>query len=432
MLRTIAPVAALLLSTALLLMGNGLQGPLLAIRAQIESFSTLSIGLIGSFYYIGFASGCLLAPRLVRRAGHIRTFSAMAATASAVPLVHALILAPLPWWVMRLFTGFSLAVLYIVIESWLAERSTNETRGVILSIYQVINLTVLTIGQMMITLADPGTFTLFALSSVLVSIAAVPVALTAAQAPRPIQSARVRLGRLYGISPVGFIGCLGVGLANGAWWSLFPVFALESGLGVGGVAILMSTTVIGGAAGQWPIGLLSDRFDRRKVLLGACLLAAALGVAQFLLGGTRGNVPLLLGAAWGMVLFPLYTISVAHANDHAAPEEFVEVSSGLLLVFAAGATLGPVLGAAVLVQFGGASLFGYIAVVHFMLAAFVLWRMTRRPSAPAQEHVGFQEALVATITVSPVFDADTHPEATLANGDDARRPEESRPSPARG
>ena len=413
MTRTIAPVAALLVGVALLLAGNGLQGPLLAVRGQLESFSTTSIGLIGSFYYIGFTAGCILAARLVRRVGHIRTFSAMAAIASAVPLLHALLPLPLPWWVMRSITGFAFAVLYIVIESWLAERSTNETRGTILSVYQIINLTVITLGQMMLTLADPNSFVLFALTSVLVSVAAVPVALTAATAPAPVRSVAIRPLHLYRISPVGFIACASVGLANGTWWALIPIFAAETGLDITGLAVLMSVTVIGGALGQLPAGRLSDRFDRRKVLLILCVVAATVALALVGLGGGHRSVLIALGGIWGVFVFPIYAIAVAHANDFARPEEFVEVSSGLLLVFAGGAVVGPLLAGIALELVGNWALFAFTATVHLLLAAFIAWRMTRRAPAAADEHVEFKEALVATTTVSPVFDAETHPEAQV-------------------
>ncbi|MFN4281504.1 MAG: hypothetical protein ACK4NA_02565 [Alphaproteobacteria bacterium] len=172
MLIMIAPVGALLLGVAFLLTGNGLQSTLLPVRAEIESFSTLSIGVMGSAYYIGFALGCVLCPHIVRGVGHIRAFSAMVAIAAAVALLHALVLSPAAWWPLRAITGFCFAGLYLVIESWLNDRATNETRGAIFGIYTFVNLTVITVGQFMITLYDPASFPLFALASILVSLAA--------------------------------------------------------------------------------------------------------------------------------------------------------------------------------------------------------------------------------------------------------------------
>lgn len=192
MLSIIAPVGALLLAVAFLLMGNGLQSTLLPVRAQIESFSTLSIGIMGSAYYVGFALGCLYCPHVVRAVGHIRAFTAMVAVASTVALLHILFLAPAVWWPLRGLTGFCFAGLYLVIESWLNDRATNQTRGTIIGIYTFVNLTVITVGQFMITLYDPAGFALFALASILVSLAAVPLALTRSSAPTPVAVVRLR------------------------------------------------------------------------------------------------------------------------------------------------------------------------------------------------------------------------------------------------
>ncbi len=410
MTNTLAPVTALLIGVAFLLTGNGLQGTLVAVRAEIESFSTLEIGLLGSAYFLGFAAGCVLGPHLVRRVGHIRTFSAMAAVASAVPLAHAIVLLPLPWWVMRGVTGFCFAVLFIVIESWLNERSTNETRGAILSIYLIINLTVMTVGQMMMTLSDPTGFVLFALVSILVSIAAVPVALTAAAAPAPIQSVTIRVRRLFQVSPVAFVACLAVGLANGTFWALAPVFAQRAGMDVSGIALFMSATILGGALGQWPLGRLSDRLDRRRVIVGTCGGAAAAGLTIYVLGSHFGNASVVvwlgLGGLWGSFALPLYAIAVAHANDYAAPEDFVEIASGLLLVFGAGAVIGPILASA-LINFNGApAMYAFTAAVHLLLGVFALWRTRQRAPAPPSAQIAFGDALRAAQTVSEVFDAE--------------------------
>jgi MFS family permease len=254
MIATLAPVSALLLSVVFLLMGNGLQGTLLPVRAQLELFSTGDIGILGSFYFLGFASGCYFGPHLVRRVGHIRAFAAMVSLASTATLVNVLVLEPLFWWPVRAITGFCFAVLYMVIESWLNEKSTNEIRGLVFSIYTIINLVVLTIGQMMLTLADPKAFPLFAVASILVSLAALPVALTKAPAPAPapIASVKIRVRYLYNASPVGFIGALVVGLANGSFWLLAPVFAQTNSavVGASGIAMFMSISVIAGAMGQ--------------------------------------------------------------------------------------------------------------------------------------------------------------------------------------
>ncbi len=398
----LAPVTALLLSVALLLMGNGLQGTLLPIRANIEAFSTLDVGIMGSSYFLGFAVGCILGPRAVRRVGHIRAFTAMVSIASTIALVHALVPNPYLWWILRGATGFCFAVLYMIIESWLNERSTNETRGFVFSVYTIINLSVLTLGQLMVTLYDPAAFPLFALASILVSVAAVPVAMTTAPAPAPLGDVRIRIRRLFKMSPVGFAGCLAVGLANGSFWSLGPVFAQRSGMNVAGIAFFMSVTVIAGALGQWPLGLASDMIDRRKVIVGACLAGALAGVGMVFFNDYWGRGILVFSFLFGLFAFPLYALAVAHTNDFVSPEDYVEVASGLLLVYAIGAVIGPMIASGLMAMTGPDGLFGFTAFVHAALAVFTIHRMRMRSRPPQEERAAFTESLLTAQTVSPI------------------------------
>jgi MFS family permease len=411
MRATLAPVAALLLSMAVLLTGNGLQVLLVPLRARIEDFSTLSIGILGSAYFAGFAAGCLLGPKLIERVGHIRSFATMTAIATAAILCHVLISEPVAWWVLRAASGFCFAVLYVVIESWLNARSTRENRGLVLSLYLIISLTVITVGQLLVTLADPASFTLFAVGAILLSLGAVPVATTRALAPTPPPAVALRLARLYRNSPLGFLGCIAVGLANGAFWSLGPVFAADSGMETGGIALLMSAAVIGGALGQWPLGTLSDRIDRRYVMIASCLGAAVTGAALSLAPDHGSWLLFAMAAAWGAFAFPLYTLSVAHSNDFAAPEDFVEVSAGLLLLFGAGAAAGPTLIAPLMQAAGSGTLFQATMVIHLLLAGFCVQRLRTRAPAPAEEHVTFGEAVQAAMTVSGAFQNEAEPPA---------------------
>jgi MFS family permease len=404
MLRVFAPISALLLSVAFLLAGNGLQGTLLPIRAGMELFTTPDIGILGSAYYIGFALGCLLGGRILRRAGHIRTFTAMASIASAVALGHALVLTPWFWWFARAISGACLAILFMVIESWLNERSTKETRGTVMSIYLIINLTVITVGQMMITLYDPGGWPLFALASILISLAAVPIAFTASPPPAAVQVVSVRIWRLYRLSPVGFAGCVAVGLANGSFWSLGPVYAQRTGLDVAAVAVFMSATVLAGAAGQWPLGRASDRVDRRYVIAIACT-GAALAAAALASGFLVAPAQILTASCvFGIFAFPIYAIAVAHTNDHVPQGEYVESSSGLLLLFGAGAVIGPLAASFLMSRIGPQGLYMFTAVVHVGLAVFALYRIHRRERVSADERTTFRHGLEVASTVSTSFE----------------------------
>ena len=250
----------------------------------------------------------------------------MVSIASAVVLIHAMAVSPFAWWPLRAMTGFCFAALFMIIESWLNERSTNETRGFVFSIYTIVNLTVLTLGQLMIVLDTPVAFTLFAWASILVSLAAVPVAMTKAPAPAPIDQVKIRMGRLFRTSPVGFAGCFVVGAVNGSFWSLGPVFAQESGLGVGGIAVFMSVTVIAGAIGQYPLGRASDKTDRRRIIIAICLAAAVAGIALVTVAPNWPPGTWVFSFLFGAFAFPLYAISVAQTNDHASPEEYVVIN----------------------------------------------------------------------------------------------------------
>ena len=379
----VAPIAALLLSIALLLMGNGLQNLLLPVRAHAEHFTTLDIGILGASYFLGFGIGCFAGPQVVRRAGHVRSFAAMVSLASALGLAHAMVVVPAVWWFCRSLSGFCLAVLFIVIESWLNEKSTNENRGRVFSIYRIVNFTVIVGGQLLLTLGDPRTFVLFAGASILISLAALPVALSRAEAPcRPV---KVRLGVLRRCRRcwVGFAGIAAVGLTNGAFWSLAPVFVQTGILWSSDLAaVLMSIAVMAGAIAQWPLAQLSDRTDRRSVVVFASIAGAIAGAGAALCAGLwRWELgPFVFFFLFGLSALPLYTLCAAHMNDSVESGGFVEASSGLLLLFSLGAVSGSLAGSVAMDLMGPAGLFSFTAAVHGGLAVFALARMRLRPS----------------------------------------------------
>ena len=409
MTRILAPILALLLSTSLLLMGNGLQGTLLPVRGQIEGFSPLAIGIMGSAYFLGFGAGCLGGPSLIERSGHVRAFAAVVAIASVVVLAHAIVLDPWIWSLMRAATGACFAVLYMIIESWLNEMSSNEDRGLVFSVYTIIQLTVMTLGQLMLMLDEPTNFPLFSVSSALISLSAVPLALTRASVPRPIEAVDIDFRGLYQTAPIGLAGCLVVGLTNGAFWSLAPLFVQESGGDTQQVALFMSTAIVGGALGQWPIGRLSDRIDRRFVVQLTGLAAAVAGVFAAWATTASAELVLLGGFAYGFFSFPLYTVCVAHTNDFVAPDGYVQAASGLLLVYAIGAIAGPLFASALMSNSGHPMLFLYTASIQLTLVLYVIRRMPLRRRPREEERIAFSDALVISATTSNV---DPLPEAS--------------------
>lgn len=411
------PITALLLSASILLLGNGLQIFVVPIRAQVEAFTSFQIGLTGTFYYGGLLAGCFLCPRAVTRVGHIRAFAAFAALATLAPLVHPISSSVAVWCLLRAITGLSFAGLYIVIESWLNGAVTNENRGTVFAIYTGINLSVMGGGQLLATSGDPASFELFSLVAILIMLAVIPVALSKAATPHHPKSARLRLGWLYRTSPVAVAGCLCTGLASGAFWSLGPVFGTGSGLSVNATAIFMATVVFAAAAAQWPLGFLSDRRDRRHVILLAGGVALLASVGLMIGAGTGAGVTIALGAAFGFGAIPLYALNVAHGNDFARREETVDVSSGLLLVYAVGAVVGPAVAALLMNVTRASSLFGYTAAIYALFMAFVVWRMRRRDPRPPEEREEFV-AMPKTSQVVLQLDPRSSPEAGPQPGEE--------------
>ena len=250
MKSTFGPVSSLLLGVAFLIVGHGLQLTAVPLRAEAEGWSAFEIGAIGSAYYIGFVLGCLGGPYAILRAGHIRAFAAAVSLAAAVMIAHPLWVAFPTWFVLRLLIGASLAGLYMIIESWLNDRASNTTRGVIMSAYIIVNFAALTVGQLAVTLYSPAEFSLFALATLSMSLATIPVALTRSAQPAPIARVRFRPRALYRASPAGIVGVTAIGVANGAFWSLGAVSAVGDGRTTGEAAIFMSLATVGGALMQ--------------------------------------------------------------------------------------------------------------------------------------------------------------------------------------
>lgn len=402
MLATIGSVASLLVGLAFLITGHGLQLTLIPLRATAEGWTAFDIGMIGSAYFVGFVAGCVVAPALILRAGHIRAFAALVSLCSAVTLLQAIFVAVAPWILFRMLVGAALAGLYMINESWLNDRATNENRGTIMGVYIAVNFGAITVGQLMVGLDSPASFTLFAVSSVAISLAAIPVALTKSAQPAPLAVARLRPREVYAASPVGLVGVTVVGLANGAFWALVAVYAVGEGLDAREVAIFTGLATIAGAAAQWPIGRISDRLDRRIVLSILLVLAAGVGLALAFLP-IAGGLWIPLAVAFGLVTFPTYSVAAAHAYDYAPSGGHVATAAGLLLANGFGAIIGPILAAALMEATSNPMLFLFTAVWQLGLAAFALARIRTRAGLPTAEKTDFDLAATAAVgtVISP-------------------------------
>lgn len=410
MQKNLRPIASLLLGVAFLLAGNGLQFTLLPLRGAADGFGAFEIGVIGSAYYLGFVAGCLLAPYAILSAGHIRAFTAMVALAATVALAYVLAPDPYAWVVFRLVNGFCLAGIYLVIESWLNDRATNDTRGLVMSAYVIVNYAAFTVGQMLVTLYPIEQAGSFMIAAMLASLAIIPVALTRSAQPAPIAVVTFKPRKLFHAAPVGLVASLMVGVINGAYWGLGPISAAASGLDVGGVALFMSAATLAGALTQWPVGRLSDRFDRRLVLLTLLLASAVTGLLLWLLAAS-GVLLMVFGLLFGATALPCYSLAAAHAYDKTPNSELVPTAATILLANALGAVIGPLLASAMMAALDPRALFLFTALAQAGLAAYVFYRITVTPSLTTAEKTDFDLAATAPVGAMVTGDRQDHDDA---------------------
>lgn len=386
---------SLLFGMAILMLGHGLQGTLLGVRASLEGFPTAVTGLVMSGYFAGLLVGSFATPALVARAGHVRVFAALLSLGSTAILFHALLVDPIAWFAMRFLTGLCFSGAFICAESWLNEAATNENRGRLLGIYMLIQFGGYAAGQFLLNLADPMGFPLFLVVSVLISVAAVPMLLAATHAPEIEAPKPVSLRELYRVSPLGVVGIIGVGLSHAALFSIGPVFARDEGLSVAAISTFMAVFVLGGAVFQLPVGRLSDRLDRRLVITLVTLLTAAVAATAGVIDRPQVSLLYALFFLIGGLALPMYALCAAHTNDFLGRQQMVGASSAMLLAYGIGAALGPTLASLVMASFGARGLPGFIVLVHGGVGVFALYRMTRRaprPNADQPSYAGLPNA----------------------------------------
>lgn len=388
MWKDLAASWAILLGIGFMMLANGLQGTLLGLRAMLEGFSTFTTGIMMSGYFIGIFIGSLLAPKLVKRVGHIRVFSALASLASVSILFHGLYIDPVIWMSMRIVTGICFAGFYVVTESWLNDRASNETRGKVLSIYMVIITLGMGSGQFLLNLAKPEAIDLFILTSIIISVGLIPILLTAKPAPVFEASSSMSVIDLYKASPLAVIGNGLTGMAHGTIFGLGAIYASAVLVDVKLISIFMACFLIGSLVTLWPIGYLSDRISRRLVMAAisvisivACVLAvftAKDSLAFYLV------IVLLGGAA-----MPMYSICVAYANDRLEPHQIVGASGSLVMVSGIGLSTGPIVIAFFMDFYGMAFYFWGIAAVFAMILLFTLIRIKSRAGIKVEDQSQF-------------------------------------------
>ncbi|WP_350334823.1 MFS transporter [Coralliovum pocilloporae] len=398
-----------------LMVSNGLLATLLTLRAGELGFSDTMIGLMQSAYPVGAFAGCVIAPRLVINVGHIRAFAALASLASIAALIHLVTSDIASWTLMRILAGFCYSGLYIVAESWLNGRATNENRASLLSIYFLIQTGGAALGQVFLNLSTPDGIFLFVLVSIFVSLSLIPI-LTSSSASPPFElPERISIRELFKLTPMGLTGSFLNGISQSALYISLALYGKGIGLAPGEIGGLIGVATLGGMVFQFPIGRLSDRIDRRLVITGVALLSVPISLFIFMLGSQPGNLLWVYAGVFliGGTAFPIYSVCVAHMNDHLRPSQIVAASGTLTLVLYTGVIIGPSLSAIAIDQLGHTALFMFVAITQALTVTTALFRFWKGKSAPDERGTAMAVAQSATQMA-----AHLNPEAERPYADD--------------
>ena len=418
MFRSVQSISSLLIGMGILLAGSGLLGLLLGLRAKAEGFSDLTVGIVMAGFYAGYIVGAIWCPSLIQRVGHIRAFTAFAAATAAIAIAFGMMVNPGVWFVLRVLNGIGLIGIYMVIESWLNERAT-ENRGQMFSIYMMVNLASVGIGQYLVLIHGIETLASFALVATLFSLGILPIALTPVNQPVPIRTARLPLSRVFSVTPVGSVGSVTSGLISGSFWALGAVYASSLGMSAAQTATFVAVTIAGGAILQWPIGWLSDRHDRRYVMMGAALgsAAALAGIVWMQAEALAWMLPFAF--LFGGFSFSLYGLAVAQTHDRFSRDEVLEATKALLIFFGVGAAAGPmVTGAAMSLWSAGFP--AMLAGIAIAMTLFTLWRIRVDPPVPVEERGVF-----APVELTSTVAMDLDPRTPLPPGEEKEPSDET-------
>jgi len=366
-----------MLGMLLLMLGNGLQGTLLGVRGSLENIDSATMGFVMSAYFVGFLGGSRAAPWMLRRVGHIRVFAALGSLVSAAFILYAAVVHPFAWILLRLLVGFCFSGIYVVAESWLNHSSSNEKRGQSLSLYLIVQMLGIVLGQLLLNLADPGGYDLFVLITVLVSVSFAPILLSVSPAPVLETVQAMTIKELIEASP---LACFGTLLLGGVFATLFgmaPIYATESGFSIAQVSYFISAIYLGGMLFQYPIGWLSDRYDRRYLIIGVTAVCACTAIIG-LLAGNSFYMLLVIAFIIGGMSSPLYSLLLAYANDYMDYDQMPATSAGLLFINGFGAMTGPILVGYAMSEFGNHWFFITIATLMSVICFYGIYRMTQR------------------------------------------------------
>jgi len=400
MTRMVASLSALLLSIVLLVSGNAFLTTLLGIRLSIEEISPDVIGWVLVCYSIGFVLGTLYVQRIIGRVGHIRAFAAFAAMAAVVALMYPMVVSAIFWAVLRVLSGFCIAGVLVVIESWFSSRATNTNRGSLFAVYQVVFYLSAAGGQLLVNVGDPANFLPFSLAAILLAVALIPLALTLMEAPVIEQVHRMSVFKLARESFSGVAGALISGVMIGGFYALGPVYATLVGLDVAKTSTFMASAIVAAMLLAWPLGQVCDRFDRRRVMFWVSLAAASAAIGVAVLGAEKLVVLTVLVGLFTGLSATLYPIAVAITNDRLDSSGIVAASATLLLSYGIGSVIGPIAMAELIHLLGPSGLFYGNAGFLLLLAVVTSYRITHTEDVPVADQEHFVAAMPET---SPVL-----------------------------
>lgn len=406
--NVVVPVLPLFAGLALLMVGNGLLSSLLGIRSDLEGFPTLVIGIVMAMYYVGFLLGSLVIPRWLITVGHIRVFAGLAALAAATALSYSLFVDPVAWGVLRFIVGLCMSGLYVTVESWLNDRASNENRGGLLSVYMLVVTLGLGLGQLMLGLADPLDTTLFILVGILISLAVVPVAMIRIPTPSKAVPVKLSLRDLAHRAPLGVAAIAVAGAAGSSVIALGAVYGTQVGMDPARVGVFMAAFMVGGAVTQYPLGRLSDWVPRRRVILGIAIVATGVALLGTIIDSS-GPLVIIVAAAYGSLVFPLYSVAVSHVNDVMPENQLVAAAAGAVFVFGVGSVIGPLSISVLMGVLGPVGFFWGLAVYCVPLAIYAFARILSKARPKQRRFLNLppRSSTAAVLLADPSQDSDS-------------------------
>lgn len=400
-MRLIISFAALMLSVALLQLSTGAISPLDVLSGAQEGFSRTQLGLLGSSHFLGFFIGCWWSPRLIGTIGHSRTFAVFAAMGTIGAIAHPMYIDAVFWIFLRILSGMCIAGCYTVIEAWFQAKLTNQNRGRVMGVYRVVDIGASSVAQLMIGFLEPAAYVSYNILAILACACILPLTLTTSKQPEAPSRPRLHPIRTAITSPLGVAGVIVAGVSTASFRMAGPIYAQDIGLNATQIGQFLATVLIGGAVAQIPTGWLADKYDRRWVLLWLSIASIAICFSMAWINPRDPNAIYIMAFLFGMLTFPIFSVSVAHANDFCTAKERVELNASLMFLYGIGAIFSPVIASVLIENYGPSALFSYIMIAHIGLAVFGLMRMRARPTAAHK--TGYRYTPRTTFTIGKLL-----------------------------